>query len=223
VSGLAPVRLLLVCVALQLQAESLEAILARMDRSAKDFKSLSAKMKQSEFTAVLNESSESRGEVRLKRGKNGLVGVEDFQEPEPRVIHLNGRVVERYFPKANTVEEYNAEKFAKSMDHFLLIGFGTSGTELKKEYDIKVIGPEMVGPAHTTHLELAPRSKELRNMITRIDLWIQEGQSSPIQEKVTQPSKDYVLISYSDLKVNPDLPDSAFDLKLPEGVKRVKP
>jgi outer membrane lipoprotein-sorting protein len=60
-------------------------------------------------------------------------------------------------------------------------------------------------------------------MITRIDLWIQEGQSSPIQEKVTQPSKDYVLISYSDLKVNPDLPDSAFDLKLPEGVKRVKP
>lgn len=205
------------------RAESLDVILARMDRAAKDFKSLSAKIKQVEFTAVLNESTEATGEVRLKRQKGGVVGIEDFKEPDPRVIHLSGHTAERYFPKAKTVEIYDAGKYASSMDRFVLLGFGVSGADLKKDYTITAAGTETLGSTPATRLELTPHASDLQKMITKIELWIPEGQSNPIQEKVLQPSKNYTLVAYSDLKVNPDLPDSAFELKLPPDVKKIYP
>ncbi len=209
--------------AAQARADTLDAILARMDRNAKDFKSLSAKIKQVEYTAVLHESSTSTGDVRLKRTKNGVVGIEEFGEPDPRIIHLNGRTAERYFPKANTVEIWDAGKFATSLSRFVLLGFGTSSTELKKDYLVKVIGPETLGSTPTTRIELTPHSQDLLKMLTKIELWIPDGQTNPIQEKIYQPSNNYLLISYSDLKVNPPLPDSAFDLKLLPGVKKITP
>ncbi|MBV8843300.1 MAG: hypothetical protein JO307_10870, partial [Bryobacterales bacterium] len=77
---------------------------------------------------------------------------------------------------------------------------------------------------HTTHLELTPKSADIRkNYVTKIDLWIPDGQANPIQEKVTKPSKDYYLVTYSDPKLNPSLPDSAYILKTPPGVKELHP
>src|SRR5207244_8405279 len=72
-------------------ADTLDAILARMDRAAKEFKSVSAKMKRLEFTAVLNESGEMNGEMRLKRDKGGTVGLVEFHDPDQRVISVKGR------------------------------------------------------------------------------------------------------------------------------------
>lgn len=205
--------------------ESLDAILARMDRTAKEFKSLSAKTKRIDFTAVLNESSESTGEVRMKRGKGGVAGVMEFGEPDPRKIQLYGHTAKIYYPKANTVEIYDTGKYAgaKDIDRFVLLGFGTSGAELKKDYAVKEIGPEKLDSLSTTRIELTPHSRELQKMVTKIELWIPEGKSNPVQEKVFKPSKDYLLIKYSDLVVNPPLPDSAFQLKLPAGVKEIHP
>jgi outer membrane lipoprotein-sorting protein len=68
-----------------------------------------------------------------------------------------------------------------------------------------------------------PKTDELKKLITKIELWVPEGQANPIQEKVTEPSKNYELVTYSDIKVNPALPDSAFELKLPPKVKKIYP
>ena len=72
-------------------AEPLTEILARMDRAAGEFRSLSAKMNRVQFTAVLSESTEMNGELRLKRAKGGTVGVIEFQQPEQRVGQIGFR------------------------------------------------------------------------------------------------------------------------------------
>jgi outer membrane lipoprotein-sorting protein len=47
-------------------------------------------------------------------------------------------------------------------------------------------------------------------------LWIPDGQSNAIQEKVTKDSDDYYLATYSNVKyVHVD--DSVFNLKVPPG------
>ena len=74
-----------------------------------------------------------------------------------------------------------------------------------------------------TRIELTPKSDELKKLVTKIELWIPEGQTNPVQEKITQPSKNYSLVKYSDLKINPTLPDSAFALTLPAKVKKIHP
>jgi outer membrane lipoprotein-sorting protein len=209
--------------ALLAQAEPLADILARMDHAAQGFRALSANMKRVQFTAVISESNEMDGVVRLKRIKSGTVGIVDFQQPEQRTVYVNGHNIQIYYPKANTVEIYDSSKYTANIDQFLLLGFGTSAAELQKSYDLKMAGTETIGGVATTRIEMTPKSDELKKLITKIELWIPEGQDNPVQEKVTEPSKNYELITYSDIKVNPGLPDSAFELKLPEKVKKIHP
>jgi outer membrane lipoprotein-sorting protein len=214
---------LLVFSSLLAHGEPLADVLARMDRSAAEFRSLTAKMKRVQFTAVLNESSQMDGSMQLKREKGGTVGLIEFVQPDPRTVFLKGKTVQIFYPKANSVEIYDTSKYVSNIDQFLLLGFGTSSAELRKTYDVKGGVTETVGGMPTTKIELTPRSEELKKLITKIELWIPENQSNPIQEKVTEPSRNYELVNYSDIRLNPALSDSSFELKLPPRVQKIYP
>jgi outer membrane lipoprotein-sorting protein len=219
------IALLICAAALVGRAETLADILGRMDRAAHEFKNMTAAVKNIEYTDVLHESAETTGTVRLKRGKNVLAAIMEFGEPNPYTVHLIGRKVEIFKPKAGpngTVEEYDAGKLAKNMDQFLLLGFGTTGAELKKEYTIALGPAETIDGVSTTRIDLNPKSAELKKLVTKVELWIPASSGNPVREKVLQPSKDYRLVTYSNLKVDTDIPDSAFELNLPKGVKRVQ-
>ncbi len=216
--------LLLCAAALAARSETLDEILKRMDRAAKEFKNMTASVKRIEYTDVLHEKAESSGSVRLKRGKGGLVALMEFGEPNPYLVHLSGHKVEIFKPKAGptgTVEEYDTGKISKSMDQFFLVGFGSTEAELKKEYTIALGPSETVEGKPTTQVHLTPKAAEAKKLITKMELWIPQGAGNPIQERVIQPSKDYSLVTYFNLNVNSDIPDSAFDLKMPKGVKRL--
>jgi outer membrane lipoprotein-sorting protein len=206
-----------------LRAESLTDVLARMDQAAADFRSLTAKMKRLQYTAVLSESTEMEGVVRLRRDKAGITGIVEFQKPDPRTVFIKGKTVQIFYPKANSVEEYDTSKYVSNIDQFLLLGFGTTSAELRKSYDIKSGAVETVAGVRATRLELTARSADLKKLVTKIELWFPEGQANPIQEKVTEPSNNYELVNYADIIVNPSLPDSAYQLKLPSGVKKIYP
>jgi outer membrane lipoprotein-sorting protein len=206
-----------------LRADSLSEVLARMDRAAKNFMAVTADVKRIDYTAVLDESKESSGTMALRRTKNGNELLVKFSEPDPYDLELSGHTAKKYSPRANTVEIYDTNKLA-SAEKVMLAGFGVSAADLGKDYDIKLVGPENIGSVPTTHIELTPKSADVRkSYAAKIDLWIPDGQANPIREKLTAPSKDYNLWTYSNLKVNPPLPDSAFRLNLPSGVKELHP
>jgi outer membrane lipoprotein-sorting protein len=208
-------------IALLVRADSLDAILQRMDDSARKFKSVSAKVHKSEYNAVIQDSSSEDGELHLRRGKSGLAGIVQFNAPDERTVHFSGHTVEIYYPKAKQVQVYDAGKDSAKLEQFVLIAFGVSASELQSSYDIKLAGAETIDATPVSRLELRPKSPEVKKMATLIELWIPEGKSTAIKEKVTEPSKNYVQSVYSDIKQNPPLPDSAFDLKIPSGVKRI--
>ena len=215
-----PVAVFLAVVA---RADSLDAILGRMDDSAKKFKSVSANVHRVEFTAVINESSEEDGRMRLKHGKGGLLGVLIFTGADERTIGFRGRLIEMYLPKAKTVQRADASKYTSSLDAYLLLAFGTATSkELKAAYDITAGGSETVDGKRATRLELIPKSSEVKKLATRIELWIPDGETIALREKITEPSKNTVTFTYSAVKINPSIPDSDFELKIPAGTKSVQ-
>jgi outer membrane lipoprotein-sorting protein len=180
-------------------------------------------MHRVQFTAVLGESTAMDGSLRLKRANKATIGVVDFQPPDPRTVFVNGKIVQVYYPKANTVEIYDASKYVANIDQFLLLGFGTTSVELMKSYEVKLGGMEAIGDKTCTRVELTPKTAQMKQLIARIELWIPQGDASPLREKVTEPSKNYELVDYSDIQLNPTLPEAAFELRLPAGVKKIYP
>lgn len=206
-----------------IHAESLADVLARMDRSAQTFRALSGKMHRVQFTAVLNESSTMDGTLRLKKANKTTIGIVDFLPPDPRTVYVNGKTIQVYYPKANTVEIYDASKYVANIDQFLLLGFGTTSAELMKFYALKATGTEEVAGKMCTRIELTPTTPQMKTLVTKIELWIPDGEASPVREKISEPSRNYELVDYSDIQLNPPLADASFELHLPAGVKKIYP
>jgi outer membrane lipoprotein-sorting protein len=211
----------LFCAAPLLSAASLDPVLARMDQTALTFKSMSAKIRQVAHTAVINEDAVSEGTVHLKRSKRDVQFLADFTSPDPKNVALSGTKVEFYLPKSKVVQEYDLGKVR--IEKFLALGFGASGKELREDYTLREIGSETVNGQKTLRVELIPKSREVLQQFPSIELWISEDKGYPVQEKFHQTGDDYQTVVYSDVVINPPLPDSAYKLDLPKGVKREFP
>ena len=204
-------------------AETLEAVLARMDQAAPSFKGLTAQLRKVSHTAVINEDTIDTGTILLKRARNDIRMLVEFTEPDPKSVAIHGDRIEIYYPKMQTVEEYDVGKNRALVNEFLLVGFGTSGKELAAAYEIKLLGEENIGGVNTVHLELVPKSKEVLKQIKKLELWIHETGGYPVQQKITQRSGDYHLFTYSGVKLNTPNSDADLKLKAPKNAKHVTP
>jgi len=207
--------------------DTLQDVLARMDDAASKFQAMTAKAVFVTHTDVINENATESGNVVMKKaGQNSVQALLDFTEPanSRRTATFAGRKAQIYYPKIKTVQVFDLGKGGEQIDQFIMLGFGTSGTELAKSYAMKVIGSETMNGQQTTKLDLTPKSEEAKRYVTRLDMWVPDhGAPYPIQEKVYEPSGDYRLITYSDLKINPPIRSDALKLKLPSGVKTEYP
>ena len=198
-------------------AQTLDELLARMDQNAMSFKSMSARLRYMSYVAVIKESTVSTGTLTMKRFRREAMVLVDFTEPDPKTVAVAGTKVAIYLPKLQTVEEYD---LGKSVEKYLALGFGASGKELKADYTLQELGADTVNGQKAMRLELIPKSKEVLKQLPRIELWISAATGYPIQQKLHQTGGDYMLATYSDVVINPRLPDSAYKLNLPKGVKK---
>ena len=210
---------------LALSAQDAASVLARMDRAAEGFRGISATVKKVSFTAVIKESTEETGKMALYRPKpKDMRMLVEFAKPDERAVAFAGKKLQVYYPKLSTVQEYDLGKQSSLLDQFLLLGFGTPGSELKKSYEIKYIGAESINGAKSFHVELKPLKEEARAHVRQVDLWIGETEGQPLQQKILQPSRDYIVITYGDLKVNPaGLSENSVKLITPKGTKVERP
>jgi outer membrane lipoprotein-sorting protein len=205
--------------------DTLQEVLSRMDRAASEFKSMTAQVTYVTHTDVLNDNSTETGTVIMKKVQAGEVqGRVDFIAPDRKTVAIERRRVQEYLPKINTLQIFDLDKHGEQLDKFFMMGFGSSGTELASGYDMTVLGSEQVKGQPAVHLQLLPKASEARQYVQRVDLWIPEqGDPYPLQEKILEPSGDYRLVIYSDMKINPPLEPTALKLKLPPGVKTEYP
>ena len=199
-------------------SQGLPQVLARMDRAAAGFKAMTAQVTYITHTDVLNEDNKETGTATLKKVQaDDVQGLVEFVTPDRKTVAFEKHSMRVYYPKINTLQIFDLNKSTDPV-RFVLIGFGVSGSELAKDYDVSVL-PNDGAISNSVHLQLIPKSADAKQYMTKVELWIPEqGDPYPLREKITQPSNDYRLVMYSDLKINPPLKQDALQLKPPPGV-----
>lgn len=205
-------------------ASPLEEALARLDRAAAGFRGLKAQIRKVSFTALVRETSEESGRITLYRPRpKDLRMLVEFEQPSPRAVAFANNRIQIYYPKLMTVQEYDLGRQGALVDQFLLLGFGTPVRDLRRAYSIRHLGQEPVNGAPADHLELTPLSEEARQHVRSIEIWVSQSDGTVLQQKVNQPSRDYVLVTYSSIQINPALTPADVRLNLPKGVKKETP
>ena len=207
----------------QSNSGGLDRVLAQMDTAAKNFRSTEASFVWDQYQKVIDETDTQKGRIYFRRQDRETQMSADIAEPDKKyIVYSNGKV-QVYQPKIDQVTEYNPGKNRSDLESFLVLGFGGSGQDLLKSYDVKYQGAEAVGGVQAAKLELIPKSAKLRNNISRILLWIDPARGVSVQQQFFEPGGDYRLARYSEIQLNQKLPDSAFKLKTTGKTKIVSP
>jgi outer membrane lipoprotein-sorting protein len=207
----------------------LEHVLTQMDAAAKNFKSAEANVAQDQYDTVINETDTEKGKIYFRREAGDVQMAADFVDPEKKVIYSDGKL-QVYQPKIDQVNEYLAGKNRSEFDSFVVLGFGGSGHDLQKSFDLKFLGPETVGGIAAEKLELIPKSTRLKNNVARILLWIDPVRGVSVQQQFFEPAPNgdyrhanYRLVKYSDIQMDQKIPDSVFKLKTTGKTKFLSP
>lgn len=200
---------------------TIERVLGMMDKSARDFRTLTADIEHDKYTAVVKDMSTESGHIYVRRDEKMRI---EISKPDPRTILRSGDSLFVFNPKISRVEEYNLGKNRAMVDQYVLLGFGTKGENIKKSYLVSIVGEEDLDTRKTVVLELTPKSEQIRNQIIKIQMWIDEASWLPIQQKFFEAgSGDYFLFHYTNEKKNLPLGDVKFKPDWPKNVTRIKP
>lgn len=202
---------------------SLQEALKSMDRAAAGFKSAQAEMEADQYSKIVNETDVQKGTIYFRRSGKDIEVALNITEPDQKYVLVSGGKVDMYQPKIDQVTEYNAGKNKSDVESFMVLGFGGSGQDLVKSFEVKFAGNENVGGVNAAKLELTPKAVKVRNMFNRITLWIDPARGVSMQQKFEEPSGDYRLTRYSNIKMNENLSSSVFKLKTSGKTKWVRP
>jgi outer membrane lipoprotein-sorting protein len=216
--------LLLCAAAATSAAATAEDILSRMDQAAPKFTGMQAGLNRVTYTKVIDDKTTETGTISIRKsGPRDLQVLVNIVSPDEKQVAFSGRKAEVYFPKLKTVQIYDLGKQSELVDQFMLLGFGATGRELKESYSVRYGGESQIAGQKAHKLELTPKSAKLLENIRQIDLWISDTGAYPLQQQFTQPSGDYYLFTYSNVKQNPPLTAQQLNLQLPKGVKKEYP
>jgi outer membrane lipoprotein-sorting protein len=220
---IAVVGWILVCSAAAAKAQNLEAVLTSMDKAAAGFRTAQCDFVWDQYEKVVDEHDFQKGTMYFRRQGDDLEMAADITSPVKKYVLFKDGVVRYYQPSIAQVTEYDAGKNKAEVESYLVLGFGGGGRALTKSYDVSFAGAEQVQGINAAKLVLIPKSQRVRNMFSTITLWIDPASGISVQQKLEEPSGDYRLTKYSNIKINGKISGDAFKLKTSGHVKVVKP
>jgi outer membrane lipoprotein-sorting protein len=218
------VCLLLLGLTMAVRADTLDDVLNKMDRAGSQFKGMAANLTYTKHTALVNIDSVSTGTIKIKRPQpRDMRMLVDYTAPDKKTVWFEGHTVDILLPNIKTVQEYDIGKNKDLLEQFFLVGFGTSRRDLSDAYNISLGGADVVDGESVTRISMTSKNPEVQKRLTKFELWISGKTGQPVQQKFYEPSGDYNVFTYTNMKINPDLPDSALKPRIPKDYKKEYP
>jgi len=214
--------------------EELDAVLKKMDTVAASFRTAEAEFEWDRYEKVIDEIDDIQtGTIYYRRAGKDIEMKADIKmagsspgqmKPEPKYLLFSGGKIRMYQPKPDQVTVWDLGKNSADFESYLVLGFGGSGQDLRKAFDVTDLGPETVGTVATVKLQLIPKSERVRGNFNKIVLWIDLEKGISVQQKFFDPQGDYRLAKYSFPQVNgKKIPDEVFKLKTTSKTQTITP
>ncbi len=207
----------------QQEAPSLDSVLKKMDAAAASFQATQADFVWDQYQKVVDETDTQTGTVYYRRVGKEIEMMADIKQPDPKfVLYKDGRL-QVYQPKIDQVMEYPAGANRGELESYLVLGFGGSGADLIKSFDVSYLGEETLNGVGTAKLQLIPKSEKFRNNISKILLWIDLSRGISVQQQFFQGQGDYRLAKYSAVQMKAKIGNDVFQLKTTKKTQFVSP
>jgi outer membrane lipoprotein-sorting protein len=203
--------------------DDLNSVLAKMNANAATFRSAQADVEFETWEKVVDDKTLQRGRIYFRRSGSGVEAALDLTSPVPKQVIYKDQKVSIYDKNIDQVTERDVSKNKEQVEAFLSLGFGARGDDLKKSYDVTLAGWETIEGVKTAKLGLVPKDERTRNTYNKIILWLDPDRDILLQQQFFEPSGNYRLTRYRNMKLNSKISDDVFRLKTTGHTKTVRP
>jgi outer membrane lipoprotein-sorting protein len=199
----------------------LTGILNKMERAHQEMKSLKAEMVQQKTNSQIGITDTDFGAIIYKpaEGKSkGKLRI-DYIKPTKDIIALVGENFTYYQPRINQALKSTLAKASKGRTGMSVFRFGLDSSlkSLVDTYNIDYLKDEEINGQPATVLRLIPKSN---GQVASVDIWVLQN-GLPSQWKVVERNGDHTIFTLKNLELNANIPDSAFNVNIPDGTKIV--
>ena len=99
------------------------------------------------------------------------------------------------------------------IETYLTLGFGGSGKDLAKAWDITDVGPETLDGTKVEKLELVAKDPNVRANIKKFTLWIDLARGVSLKQVLLNPSNDLQTATYTHIRLNEKVDTKPFNFK----------
>ncbi len=203
-------------------AQTLDGVLKKMDAAAVNFHSAEANFIWQQYQRVVDETDTQSGTVFYRKTGSDIEMMAEVKQPDHKYVLYKDGKLQVYQPNINQVMEYSTGANRNDIESYLVLGFGGSGQDLMKSFDVTYQGEEKVDNQPTEKLQLIPKSDKVRNNFPKIFLWI-DSHGISVQQKFEQPQGDSRTAKYSDVKIPTKVGNDIFQLKTNKKTQFVSP
>ena len=211
---------------------TLESVLKKMDEVAATFRTAQAEFEWQNYQKVIDEVVDVQtGSIYYRRSAKDIEMMASVKKagdsvatlkPETKYVLFSEGKVRMYTPKTDQMTVYDLGK-NRDWESYIVLGFGGSGQDLQKTFDVTLAGTENINGVNAAKLELVPKSEKVRRNYNRMILWIDSDKGISVQQQFFTPQGDYRLCKYSSIRLNEKIGDDVFRLKTTSKTQTISP
>jgi hypothetical protein len=200
----------------QAKSDHLKAVLSQMDAASTKFKSAEANIKKEHFEKIVSDTSDQTGTIYFLRVGNGTQVGAKFDNGQT-LDYKNG-IVRLYSAGTNHLDQASAGGANQArFETFLTLGFGGSGADLAKAWNITDQGSEQLSdggkPVQVEKLDLVPKDASVKSTFSHITIWVDSARGVSLKQEYFAPSGDTDTATYSNIRLNQPVDVKAYAIK----------
>jgi outer membrane lipoprotein-sorting protein len=191
----------------------LDEVLRQMDAASLKFQSAEADFQWDLYEKVVRQTTTQKGTIYFKKEGGATVMGVKMTSPSLKIIEFRNGVLRLYEPGTDHLTVIDATKNKAMLESFLTVGFGGSGKDLAKAWNISDLGDETVDGIQTVKLDLVAKDPAVRNNCTHMTLWVDPVRGIELKQSLYMPSEDYRTAVYSNIKYNQGVDTKPYQIK----------
>ena len=195
----------------------LNHVLTRLDAAAAKFHSAKANFQWDQFERVVSSTDTQAGVIYYEgSGPAARVAIDietaDGQPAKKTIVYSNG-VAQFFQPQIDQLTVFHAGDKQAQWGMYLSLGFGGSGSDLKKSWDVTYQGMETIDGVQTAKLDLVSKDAGVRANVSHVTIWVDPTRAVLLKQILNEPSGDTRTAYYKNIEYNTKISPSVFKIK----------
>ena len=192
------------------QSPQLKATLDKLDLASAHFTSAQAELHKTFYNSLIkSEEDPQDGSIYFIREKASTQMGLKTTGRGARTVEYRSGTVRVYNPALDCYDTVTRP----GIETYLTLGFGGSGKDLARAWDIVDDGPETIDNTRVEKLELTPRDPAVKANITRFTLWIDLTRGVSLKQVLLAPSNDLQTATYTNIRLNQKIDTKPYAIK----------